>query len=158
METLPEIFDRVSPAVVSISATSINPYRLSERVSHIAGSGVLIDASGLILTNAHVAFGRQSITVTLDNGYVKMVKPAAATYISSFPPADQIIGDLARVSAPENQGKDAAKLIASLIRRKEWSPLEMADMCVEIYAERDVTRLVGRRGDASIRRRFFGVA
>jgi S1-C subfamily serine protease len=67
-EPLPDIFDRVSPAVVSISATSINPYRLSERVSHVVGAGVLIDASGLILTNAHVAFGRQSITVTLDDG------------------------------------------------------------------------------------------
>ena len=66
--SLPDIFARVSPAVVSISATSINPYRLSERVSHISGSGVLIDASGLILTNSHVAFGRQSITVTLDDG------------------------------------------------------------------------------------------
>ncbi len=49
-EAFPDIFDRVSPAVVSISATPINPYRLSERVSHIVGSGVLIDASGLILT------------------------------------------------------------------------------------------------------------
>jgi S1-C subfamily serine protease len=67
-ESLPDIFDRVSPAVVSISATSINPYRLSERVSHVTGSGILIDPSGLILTNSHVAFGRQSITVTLDDG------------------------------------------------------------------------------------------
>jgi len=67
-ESLPDIFDRVSPAVVSISATSINPYRLSERVSHIVGAGVLIDVSGLILTNAHVASGRQSISVTLDDG------------------------------------------------------------------------------------------
>jgi serine protease Do len=67
-EALPDIYARVSPAVVSISATSINPYRLSERVSHVAGSGVLIDGSGLILTNSHVAFGRQSIIVTLDDG------------------------------------------------------------------------------------------
>jgi serine protease Do len=67
-ETLPEIYERLSPAVVSISAISINPYRLSDRVSHVAGSGVLIDASGLILTNSHVAYGRQSITVTLDDG------------------------------------------------------------------------------------------
>jgi S1-C subfamily serine protease len=67
-ESLPDIFDRVSPAVVSISATSINPYRLSERVSHIVGAGVLIDVSGLILTNAHVASGKQSISVTLDDG------------------------------------------------------------------------------------------
>jgi serine protease Do len=67
-EALPDIYARLSPAVVSISAVSINPYRLSDRVSHVAGSGVLIDASGLILTNSHVAFGRQSITVTLDDG------------------------------------------------------------------------------------------
>ena len=68
VESLPDIFDRVSPAVVSISATSINPYRLSERVSHVTGSGILIDPSGLILTNSHVAYGRQSISVTLDDG------------------------------------------------------------------------------------------
>jgi len=67
-ESLPDMFDRVSPAVVSISATSINPYRLSERVSRVVGSGILLDANGLILTNSHVAYGRQSITVTLDDG------------------------------------------------------------------------------------------
>ena len=67
-QSLPDLFDRVSPAVVSISATSINPYRLADRVSHVVGSGVLIDGGGLILTNAHVAFGRQSIAVTLDDG------------------------------------------------------------------------------------------
>ena len=67
-QSLPDIYERVSPAVVSISATSINPYRLSDRVSHVTGSGVLVDASGLILTNSHVAYGRQSITVTLDDG------------------------------------------------------------------------------------------
>ena len=67
-ESLADMFDRVSPAVVSIGATSINPYRLSERVTHVVGSGVLVDAEGLILTNSHVAYGRQSITVTLDDG------------------------------------------------------------------------------------------
>ena len=66
--SLADLFDRVSPAVVSIGATSINPYRLSERVSHVVGSGVVVDADGLILTNSHVAYGRQSITVTLDDG------------------------------------------------------------------------------------------
>jgi len=67
-ESMADIFDKVSPAVVSISATSINPYRLSERVSHVVGSGIVVDASGLILTNAHLAYGRQSISVTLDDG------------------------------------------------------------------------------------------
>jgi serine protease Do len=67
-EPIPEIFSRASPAVVSLAATSINPYRLSDRVRHVAGSGFFIDAAGLILTNAHVVFNRQSIRVTLDDG------------------------------------------------------------------------------------------
>ena len=101
-ETLPEIYDRVSPAVVSISATSINPYRLSERVSHVAGSGVLIDDSGLILTNSHVAFGRQSITVTLDDG-----TRLPATLVGADP-----IFDLAvlRISKPSGGALRTARL------------------------------------------------
>ena len=67
-QSIPDIYDRVSPAVVSINAISINPYQLSDRVTRIVGSGVIIDPAGLILTNAHVALGRHSITVTLDDG------------------------------------------------------------------------------------------
>jgi len=64
----PEIYDKVSPAVVFIYATSINPYQMANRVEHVVGSGFIFDSSGLILTNSHVAFGRQSIEVTLDDG------------------------------------------------------------------------------------------
>jgi S1-C subfamily serine protease len=67
-EPIPDIYDRVSPAVVSITARSINPYEPTERVSRVAGSGVIFDASGLVLTNSHVVFGRQSALVTLDDG------------------------------------------------------------------------------------------
>ena len=66
-EPLTSIFERVSPSVVSISAVSINPYRITDRVEHVGGSGFIIDKSGIILTNSHVAFGRQLITVTLDD-------------------------------------------------------------------------------------------
>jgi len=90
-QALPDIFARVSPAVVSISATSINPFRLSERVAHIAGSGVLVDAAGLILTNSHVAFGRQSIVVTLDDG-----RRLSATLVGADP-----IFDLAVLRIPK---------------------------------------------------------
>ena len=67
-KSAPAIFDQVSPAVVFIYATSINPYQVADRVAHVVGSGFIFDSSGLILTNSHVAFGRQSIEVTLDDG------------------------------------------------------------------------------------------
>ena len=66
--SVPDLFDAVSPAVVYVTAISINPYQVSDRVTHIVGSGMIIDSAGLLLTNAHVVFGRQSIMVTLDDG------------------------------------------------------------------------------------------
>jgi S1-C subfamily serine protease len=67
-EPLTAIFERVSPSVVFITAVSINPYRMNDRVEHVLGSGFIIDNSGLILTNSHLVFGRQLIEVTLDDG------------------------------------------------------------------------------------------
>jgi putative serine protease PepD len=66
---LPQLYERISPAVVSITAASINPYDSSRPIDRRSGSGVLVDAAGLILTNAHVVAGGQPlITVTLDDG------------------------------------------------------------------------------------------
>ncbi len=67
-ETLPALFKRVSPAVVSIAAMSSNTTDIDERFARVVGSGVVIDPAGLVLTNSHVVFGRQVITVTLDDG------------------------------------------------------------------------------------------
>jgi len=64
---VPSIFDRASPAVVYIYATSINPYRTTDRIEHVVGSGFIFDPSGLILTNSHVAFSRQSLIVRLED-------------------------------------------------------------------------------------------
>ena len=62
------IYQTASPAVVFISATTINPYRVADRVEHIVGSGFIIDGEGLALTNSHVVFGRQSLAVRLSDG------------------------------------------------------------------------------------------
>jgi putative serine protease PepD len=67
-DSLPALYAQVSPAVVSITAISINPYDADHRIERVMGSGVIIDPSGLILSNSHVVFGRQVITVTLDGG------------------------------------------------------------------------------------------
>ena len=67
---IPELYEQASPAVVSITAQSINPYRLQGRVSQSLGSGFIIQEDGLILTNSHVVFGKQSLVVTLDDGSI----------------------------------------------------------------------------------------
>src|ERR671923_2035828 len=67
-EPLAVIFERVSPAVVSIQAMKINKAKPQRRFETVVGSGVIIEKDGQILTNAHVVDGAASLTVTLDSG------------------------------------------------------------------------------------------
>jgi serine protease Do len=70
---------KVSPAVVQILVTGYGPLHEENRTQtslivrqHAVGSGVIVDASGYIMTNAHVVEGAQRIKVALplptDNG------------------------------------------------------------------------------------------
>lgn len=63
-----EIYASKSAAVVQIAALTINPYRMDDRINLATGSGFIIDTQGLILTNSHVVFGAQSLSVTLSDG------------------------------------------------------------------------------------------
>ncbi|MFN7989204.1 MAG: trypsin-like peptidase domain-containing protein [Thermoanaerobaculia bacterium] len=65
-----ELYEAVAPAVVSVTAMAVDPHDAFDRMNRQAGSGVLIDEGGLVLTNSHVVFGRQAISVTLDDGTV----------------------------------------------------------------------------------------
>jgi S1-C subfamily serine protease len=67
-EPLNALFDRVSPAVVSIQSMKINKTKPQRRFETVVGSGVIIDKDGQILTNAHVVDGAASLSVTLDSG------------------------------------------------------------------------------------------
>src|SRR5439155_6619207 len=67
-ESLTALFDRVSPAVVSIQAMKINKIKPQRRFETIVGSGLIIDRGGEVLTNAHVVDGAASMSVTLDSG------------------------------------------------------------------------------------------
>jgi serine protease Do len=71
------VIERISPAVVNISAESIvreaDPFfggffGTRQRRAQSLGSGFLVDASGIVVTNAHVVQGASSITVTTLDG------------------------------------------------------------------------------------------
>ncbi len=66
--SISDIFKEVSPSVVSIMATSIDPFKIQNRVKTGIGSGFIISKDGLILTNSHVVVGSQHLVVTLDDG------------------------------------------------------------------------------------------
>ena len=67
-EPIPELFERVSPSVVSISAVEIDRFEIENGIKIVVGSGFIISDDGLVLTNSHVVFDRQAITVILDDG------------------------------------------------------------------------------------------
>ena len=65
-DPLTAVYERVSPAVVSIQAMKINKAKPQRRFETIVGSGVVIERDGHVLTNAHVVDGAASLSVTLD--------------------------------------------------------------------------------------------
>ena len=67
-QKIPDIFDNTSPSVVQVSTFSIDPFKVTDRISSSMGSGFIIDPKGYILTNSHVVFAQQAIAVTLDDG------------------------------------------------------------------------------------------
>jgi len=70
--SIPEIVKAVSPATVTITAqgvTSTDPTTGQDTTGTAVGSGIIFDASGLVLTNHHVVAGSPSkLTVTLKDG------------------------------------------------------------------------------------------
>jgi serine protease Do len=66
-DPLTALYDRVSPAVVSIQAMKINKAKPQRRFETVVGSGVIIDRDGQVLTNAHVVDSAASLSVTLDS-------------------------------------------------------------------------------------------
>jgi thymidylate synthase (FAD) len=66
--------------------------------------------------------------------------------VHATPEAEHLITDMARVSAPKNQGNydTASRLIKYLIKHRHWSPFEMASMAVEINTTRDIAAQIIR--------------
>jgi serine protease Do len=104
---IPDLFKEVSPSVVFISALTIDPFKLTNRVNTAIGSGFIIRQEGLILTNSHVVFGKQVIFVTLDDG-----RKFPAVLLGADPIFDLAV--LKIVDAPKNLQRavlgDSAKI------------------------------------------------
>ena len=73
-QSIADLYDSKSPAVLRITALTINPYKNEERIKQADGSGFIIDNLGLVMTNSHVVFGAQVLNVTLDDGTVLPAK------------------------------------------------------------------------------------
>ena len=60
--------------------------------------------------------------------------------------AQDLIAYCARVSNPSNQAnsKTSERLIRYLVKHKHWSPLEMANACLEIETTRDIAHQIVR--------------
>ncbi|WBX86842.1 trypsin-like peptidase domain-containing protein [Achromobacter mucicolens] len=88
MPSLAPMLERVTPAVVNISAQSdgqaANPVRAPGGMRQNVGSGVIVDASqGNVLTNHHVIRGAATIRVSLQDG-----RSFNATVVGSDPDTD----------------------------------------------------------------------
>ncbi len=67
--TIQEIIHQAAHAVVEIRTESVaTDFWLGQYVTQGAGSGVIVESNGIILTNNHVIQGAQKITVSLKNG------------------------------------------------------------------------------------------
>ena len=71
--------------------------------------------------------------------------------LDGFETPSQMVAHHARVRSTANQFKHdtGSKLIQSLIKRKEWSPLEMVNLVFEIYTTRDISRQILRHRSLS---------
>ncbi len=90
------VFENASPSVVFVTNTQLRRQRFSYNVMEIprgSGTGFIWDESGLIVTNFHVVFGANRITITLQSN-----KSYEAEVIGTAPEKDLA---LLKINAPD---------------------------------------------------------
>jgi len=84
LPSITDVVDQVNPAVVSIVVGTVSYNWFMQPVpSEAAGSGIIIDSSGYIVTNNHVVEDATSITVSLTDG-----RSFDATLVGTDPSTD----------------------------------------------------------------------
>ena len=66
--------------------------------------------------------------------------------VDDVPGTTELLAYMARVSSTSNQNnhETGGKLLRSLVKRKEWSPLEMISLTMEVVTTRDIARQILR--------------
>lgn len=94
------VFEDASPSVVFVTNTQLRRQRFSLNVMEIprgSGTGVIWDESGLIVTNFHVVYGANKITITLQSN-----RSYEATVVGTAPEKDIA---LLKIDAPDEDLK-----------------------------------------------------
>jgi S1-C subfamily serine protease len=102
----------VQPGVVSIGVEGTQTNGLRTGTFQAAGSGMVIEADGLVLTNAHVVNGANKITVSLSDG-----RELDADLVGSMPSNDVALVKIRNVSklAVVRFGKSAALQVGDAV-------------------------------------------
>lgn len=133
------IVKTVAPAVVNVYATTITQassspfagdpfferffggnsplFRSRPRTSQSLGSGVIIDAGGLILTNSHVVHGATDIRVTLADGHeypVEIVLDDAKTDLAALRITDETARNLPTVTFADSDRLEVGDLVLAI--------------------------------------------
>jgi putative serine protease PepD len=73
-----DIFEVVSKSVVMVTAISVDPFKLHDRVQYRTGSGFVVEPGDLILTNSHIVYGATELHVRAVGGQSVPVRLAGA--------------------------------------------------------------------------------
>jgi serine protease Do len=111
LPSITDVVDQVNPAVVSIVVGTVSYNWFMQPVpSEAAGSGIIIDARGYIITNNHVIQDATSITVSLTDG-----RSFDATLVGTDPSTD-----LAVIKINDDNLPTASFGNSSALRVGEW--------------------------------------
>jgi thymidylate synthase (FAD) len=88
----------------------------------------------------------KALSIELSNANSGLMSESNVELVWATPNAEALITKMARVSAPSNENNfdTAPRLLRYLIKHKHWSPYEMANLCVKIKTQRDISAQILR--------------